>query len=300
MYVTAHCYMTGVRISGPPVEFTLDEMTVRILTDSFDDESALVLEVREPVDPEELSIAAEERDAEGKFLEPMMMKYQAKLHEAASLLEGLITARFKLEQPLPTFNVREINVNVSADTPEEERMLKEGTVTRGFGHIQQPPQRIEIPWHSELLDDVEALRDQIPALSLLAQAVRSRNRGDEELAFVLFFKIIEGYMGDGTARVEDALLTRRGELETYLRYEGDLVAAVSDALQVLNLPTKAADDFDGLISDIVRLRHKLVHFDVEHSRRYFHPRLRFHLKTINTYLRAAALRLIWEHTGKTS
>jgi hypothetical protein len=213
-------------------------------------------------------------------------------------LEGLITARFRLEQPLPVFDVREINVNVSAETPAEQQLLDEGTASRGFGHIHQPPKKIEIPWRDDLLADVGTLKDQIPALSLLAQAVRSRNRGDEELAFALFFKIIEGYFGDGTPRVKEALLGRAAELETFVHYEPELITAVSDALGVLQLPTKASQDFEGLLTDLVLLRHKLAHFNAENARRYFHPSLRFYLTEINAYLLRAAMKLIWEYTTK--
>ena len=290
--------MMGVRISGSPVQFNLGDTSVRVMNTSLGEESVLMLEIREPVDANQLEIPADQRDSAGKFLQPLLRKYQAKLHEAASLLEGLITVSFKLEQPLPVFNVREISVNVSAETPEEQKLLDEGTVSRGFGHIHQPPKKIEIPWREDLLADLDTLKDQIPALSLLAQAVRSRGRGDEELAFVLFFKIIEGYFGDGTPRVKEALLRNAAGLATHLRYESELITAVTDALSVLRLPTRASNNFEGLITDLVLLRHKLAHFDAENAHRYFHPSLRFHLKEMNTYLLVASMKLIWEFTAK--
>jgi hypothetical protein len=295
MYIKAHCFLEKARIDKTPIFFEFAEAKVRLINTSKmgDTEEGMEIEITQKVSPEELKVSKEEMDEKGFFIAKRLKKYRAKLQEVAFLIEGILAVKYNIN--VPPFNTSKIMVNVYPENEKERKMLESGEITRGFGDVFVPEKKIEFKWNNDILGDINLARRHLPALSFFAQALRSQERGDQEIAFFLFFRILEGYFGDGSGKNEECFIRNKDKLSKYLKYDEKIKNAFKKILQeILQLPSKADRGFEGLLSDLVLLRHKLTHFDAQHSDRYFSPDLRFELDIINKYLRIATLLLIRE------
>mgnify|MGYP001283788848 CR=1 FL=1 len=298
MYVKAHCFLENARIDKVPIFFNFGDTTVQITNTPKRGETdeGMEIEITQKIEPTEIQVSKDEMDEKGFFIAQRLKKYKSKLQEVAFLIEGLLSVKYNVK--VPPFNTGKVMVNVYPESEEERKMLNEGIVSRGFGDIFTPEKKIEFQWKDDVMGDINLARQHLPALSFFAQALRSQERGDQEIAFFLFFRILEGYFGDGSGHSEKSFIQNKNELSKYLKYDDRIKSAFKKILQeILKLPSKSKDNFEGLLSDIVLLRHKLTHFDANHSDRYFSPDLRFELDIINKYLRIATLLLIRNKIG---
>lgn len=290
MYITAHCFLKNAKIDKVPITFSYDGFDVSINTSKIDGEEGLVLEIKKVINPEDLKTKPEDRDPMGHFIEKQLRPYKSKLHEIASIIEGILSVNYMVTD-MPTFETHKVITNVFSENYEEEDMLKSGEITRGFGDIASL-QKPDFVWKEGLLDNIDKAKENIPALSFIAQAIRSQARKDQEIAFFLYFRIIEGYFGDGTPSLEKALLANAEDFKNYLAYDQGIITSMQKILSILGLPSKSNVDFNGLISDIVLMRHKMTHFDSENSDRHFSPELKFEMDLLNKYLRVACTKII--------
>ena len=296
MHVTAHCFLKKAKIDKLPIRFNFRDMEVKIDKSSIPEDDGLILETKQKVDVKELMIDPSEKDEKGEFIGKRLKKYKAELHELATLIEGIFSVNYMVSS-MPRFETHRVTVNVFPENEEERKMIGEGKVTGGFGDITTPEKHPEFSWKDNLFGNIEKIAQHLPALSFITQAIRSQYRKDEEIAFFLYFRIIEGYFGDGTPQIEKALLQNKEELKKYLPPKEDFKNALQNILKILNLPSRAETNYEGIISDLVLLRHKLVHFDEANAERYFSPKLKFELSSINKHLRLATTLIIRDKIG---
>ncbi len=293
MRITAHCFLEKARIDKTPISFEIGKTEVKInnIPKKGNSDEGMEIEIRQRVDPSELKISKEEMDEKGLFIAKRLIKYKSKLQEAAFLIEGILSVKYNVA--VPPFNTSKVVVNVFAENDDEQKMIDGEEVSRGFGDIIAQRKKIEFSWKDNILGDIDLASKHLPALSFFAQAMRSQEKGDQEIAFFLFFRIFEGYFSDGSGNIERSFINNKSEISKYLKYSDEIKDAFKKVLvNLLKLPSKSEKNFEGLLSDLALLRHKLTHFDTEHSDKYFNPDLRFELDIINHYLKIATLLLI--------
>jgi hypothetical protein len=86
------------------------------------------------------------------------------------------------------------------------------------------------------------------------------------------------------------IATNNDKLCQNLRYHTGL----ENALTQLNLPSKSKENFEGLVTDFVLIRHKLIHFSESRSTSHFQIAMNSELAVINSYLRIACMKLLRE------
>ena len=138
-------------------------------------------------------------------------------------------------------------------------MLNNGSITRSAGYASLPDKK-SYKIDDSIFELIVPSINHLPAFSFFSQALKSLQSNDNEIAFFLFFRIIDGYFSYGASDVEKALLKKEQELKDLIPYEQKLITSLITILTEMGLPTKSQDNYAGLIIDIVRLRHKLTHF----------------------------------------
>ncbi len=297
MYITTHCYLEGAKIKSSPIKFKLKnrEVVVKNIPEMGSTKEGMQIEIKLPVDIKELKIPNEVMDKKGKFIDKRLTRFKSMLQETSFLLEGLLSIYFNVK--IPAFNTGKVVVNVYAENKEEANMLKEGTVTGGFGDVFYSEKKFIFPLDKHILSKAEIALSHLPSLSFFTQARRSFESGNHEIAFYLYFKIIEGYFGDGTPKIQNALLENKKQIAKYIKIDQQLTTALKKILnELLSLPSESANSntIEAVIKDLVLIRHKLNHFSINNSEKYFHPELRFHLEQINRYLGRATLVLLFD------
>lgn len=260
-------------------------------------QEGLILEIGRKVTIEELTPPNEIRDEMGAFIEKRMRPYKEILTEVSQLMEGFFSIMFRGMVP-PKFDPDRAVVNVLAENAEEQEMLTSGKVTRGFGSVFSEPPKPLYQWSDGITASIPKASKHLPAFSFIAQAIRSQERNDQEVAFFLYFRIIDGYFADGAKDVEKALLARAEDLKKYLPYsEEKLREATRAILSALKLPSGSSKDFSGLISDIVLIRHKLIHFSTTNADRHHATGIKYDLNILNHYLRRACVLVVRDQMG---
>ena len=290
MYLTAHCFAKKIKIDKSPIFFKFDDTEVKLAISLIKEDEGLILEIKQKVDPKDLMFDKDKIDPEGKYIEKRLKPYRSKLHEIATLVEGLLS--FNYIGVVPPFETHKIMVSVYLENEEERKMIEEEKISRGFGDVITSPKYPFYQIKDNLFSNIEFAKKNLPALSFLTQAIQSQDRKDEEIAFFLYFKIIEGYFGDGTPHTEQSLLKNKTILQKYLKPHDKLAQTLERVLTILKLPSRAKENYEGIISDLVLLRHKLTHFSDENPERYFHPDLKFELDLLNKYLRFVCMHII--------
>jgi hypothetical protein len=295
MKLTIHCFAYGVKIDRRSIVFPFRDMTLSVSSHQTEKEEELILELSKNVLQEELSIDNEIKDEDGFFLEKRMRPYKELITEAAQLVEGLFSVFYFT--PPPKFETDRIIVNVLAESPEEEELLKSGKIMQGFGNIMQPPRRTQYNLKDNLVDASKEAINHLPALSFLAQGIRSQEENNQEVAFFLYFRIIDGYFSDGATDVEKTLLKNSSDIAKYITYNDETKNATKSILDALKLPSKSSNDFEGFISDIVLIRHKLTHFSKTNAERHSRASIKPDLNVLNFHLRIANVKLLLDQIG---
>ena len=295
MKITAHCFVYNVKIEPLPIQFKFHEYDLSITYSKHEDKEGLMLEVEKSITPDEISTDGEIQDEQGLFIEKRMRPYKEVLMEGAQLIEGFLAITYR-EAP-PKFDTDRVVVNVIAENAEETELIKSGKVTGGFGNIMQPVRFPVYTWSQKIPPVIDKALDHIPAFSFLAQAVRSQERNDQEVAFFLYFRIVDGYFSDGVSEVEGALLKKSTELSKYIKYTTEVIEATESILSELGLKSKSRINFEGLISDIVLIRHKLTHFSESNAHRHHKTGIIYDLNILNFYLRKACVLVLWDKLG---
>ena len=125
------------------------------------------------------------------------------------------------------------------------------------------------------------------------------NSNDNEVAFFLFFRILDGYFSFGATAVKNELLKKETELSRFIPYDPKLINSLKNILTSMGLPSESEKDFKGLLSDIVLIRHKLTHFSSAQAQVHHSPTIKFELVTVNTYLYNCCFNLLREKISPT-
>jgi hypothetical protein len=292
MRIKAHCYLENAKISKH-IFFTLDKTEVNVYNSKVGENGeGLCLEISQPVDVSELAVEPkEEQDEKGEFIEKRLKKYKYILQEAADVVEGTLSVNYF--SSVPRFDTDRVVVNVIAENDEERKLISDGKVTGGFGNVFTGRKLPIFEINNDLFKDVDIKKNHLAALSIFAEAVRAKTSNDEERSFFLFFRILEGYLGDGTPRLEKAIKRNKKEFEAHLPFNRtELMNGLDKSLSVLHFALKNKKGSEGVIADLVLLRHKLTHFDEKNSERHYAPEMRFELGKVNMALLEICLKLI--------
>lgn len=298
MIVTAHCFAYGAKINPHTVQFKFKEFNASLTFSKISDGEGLTLEITKKIDISEVISPPKEemeKDKNGDFVRKRLLPYKQALTEASQLVEGLLALHFNFAPP--KFDAEHIFVNVLAETPDEETKKKSGEISGGFGHVLQPEMKPEFTISEKIFSSVEESVNHLPALSFLAQGARSAAQNDHEVAFFLFFRVIEGYFSDGSKQVKDALLEKSEELKKYIKYDEQVREAVQNILKILKLPSKSETNFEGFLSDLVLIRHKLTHFSATNQERHSNAAIKPHLTVLNYFLRISCTLILREKAG---
>ena len=76
------------------------------------------------------------------------------------------------------------------------------------------------------------------------------------------------------------------------QYEENLKTSTNIILSELGMISKSHLNYEGLISDIVLIRHKLTHFSSTNAKTHHTPKIIFELVTVNSYLHQACFNLL--------
>jgi len=288
MKITAHCFAENASINPTSFAFKFKEFDARL----YSLDGNLTLQISKKATEDELTKIKRDPNQSDmeQALENKMKPYKLVLTEVSQLLEGLFSILY-ISIP-PKFNTDRIVVNLYAETDEEQHSLDNDTITRFFGHVFMPQNKPSYKMDDSIIDLIEPSLNHLPAFSFFAQATRSWESNDNEIAFFLFFRIIDGYFSDGASAVETALLKKINELKTYIPYEDELKNSTISILTEMGIPSKSQINYEGLISDIVLIRHKLTHFSSTNAKSHHSPTIKFELFTLNSYLYKACFSVL--------
>lgn len=294
MKIVAHCFAENASITPTRMDFEFKGYDANIL--SMDDK--LTLQISKVMNSEELlpfsekiTSSTETIDIVEDKLEARLRPYKLILTDAAQLFEGLFSLMYATIPP--HFDTGRIYVNLYSQTDEEQKMLDEGTITRGGGYVLMPDKK-NYKIDNSLYDLITPSLNHIPSFSFFSHALRSLKSNDNEVAFFLFFRILDGYFSFGATAVKKELLKKETELSRFIPYEPKLINSLKNILTNMGLPSESETDFKGLISDIVLIRHKLTHFSSAQAQAHHSPTIKFELVTVNTYLYNCCFNLLRE------
>ncbi len=151
---------------------------------------------------------------------------------------------------------------------------------------------------NSLFDLIAPSINHLPAFSFYSQALKSLNNNHNEIAFFLFFRIIDGYFSYGARDIRKELLNKENELKYYIPYETKLINSLTVILTEMGLPAKSKNDYKGLIADIVNVRHKLTHFSSIKAQAHHTASIKLELLTVNSYLCQCCFNLLRDKIAK--
>lgn len=296
MKIEAHCFAYNTSIEPLPDPFIFKDMEVHMDRHTSEGIHEVMLYITKKIKPETLKITDEEKnDTTGILVEQKMRPYKEDLTDVAHLIEGFLSLSYNI--PAPKFETHRIIVGVKTESDEEEKMITEGKISSGFGNIKQPFRPHYYKWSEKIAEAFKTGEKHIPALSFFSQAVRAEDNNDQEVAFFLYFRIIDGYFSQGKQNVEKFLLKNKNGIAKYINYNEDIKNSLKNILNSLGLRSKSNTNFSGLISDLVLLRHKLTHFSERDSGSHHNAGLIFDLQVINFYLKNACALLLIDKTN---
>lgn len=294
MKIVAHCFAENASITPNKMNIKFKEYDANI----FSIDNKLTLQISKVLKTEELQPFSEKitslnatPDIIEDKLEARLRPYKIVLTEAAQLFEGLFSLMYATIPP--HFDTGRIYVNLYSQTDEEQKALDDGTLSRGGGYVLMPDKK-NYNIDNALYELIEPSLQHLPSFSFFSHALRSLNSNDNEVAFFLFFRILDGYFSYGATSVEKELLKKEAELSRFIPYETKLINALKNILTDMGLPSKSEKDFKGLISDIVLIRHKLTHFSSVQAQSHHSATIKFELLTVNTYLYYCCFNLLRE------
>lgn len=301
MQLTVHCFADNAKISPSSYEFTYKGSAVQLISlphPQDERKNQLTLRICRKITVEEIEEfkgkMSTKADTELYFFN-RSRKYSEILLEVAHLIEGLLSILFGVAPP--KFDTTMPMVNLIGETDEERDLLDSGEISRGFGYVSMPARYPLYQLEESIKDSILAASHHLPALSFISQAKRSFESNDHEVAFFLYFRIIDGYFSFGATKVEKELLRQESELSRYLPYDDRLIDAVSRILKEMNLTLHCNIDFSGLIKDIVHIRHKLTHFSSKNASSHHSPKIMVELATLNAYLDEACAAKLRDEIG---
>jgi hypothetical protein len=294
MKIVAHCFADNASITPTKMGFEFKGYDANIF--SMDDK--LILQISKVISSDELLPFSEKINSSTETIEIVEDKFEVRLRpyklvltEAAQLFEGLFSLMYATIPP--HFDTGRINLNLYSQTEVEQKMLDEGTIARGGGYVIMPEKK-NYKIDNSIYDLIAPSIKHIPSFSFFSHALRSLKSNDNEVAFFLFFRILDGYFSFGATAVKKEFLKKETQLSRFIPYEPKLINSLKNILTSIGLPSESEKDFKGLLSDIVLVRHKLTHFSSAQSQTHHSPTIKFELVTVNAYLYSCCFNLLRE------
>jgi len=215
------------------------------------------------------------------------------------LIEGLISiASF---QAFPAFEISHVNIRFSPENKKEEELIKKGKISSHIGDVgkARPPIIETIGDIYRILKYMDNSQKMLSTLSIITIALRAEEKYEMELAFIMYFRIFEGYFSDGRRNIEAGLKKQAKEIEARLEPDIELTSSLKKVLTKLSLPTRSDKslDINNIIYDLVQIRHKLVHYNLKNHDRHFFSSLRFDIEPIIFKLKKCVLVLVRNDIG---
>jgi hypothetical protein len=230
------------------------------------------------------------------FFSKRSRPFQEVLTEVAHLVEGLLSI-FYIGVP-PKFSTKGPIVNLVGENEEEVNLLMTDSISRGFGYLSEMKRASIYSLDESIKDVIDQARFHLPAFSFFSQAIRSMKDNDNEVAFFLFFRILEGYFSDGKKDVEKELIKRAKEVEIFLPYSDNVIQCTQSILKEMNVPSKSHQNYEGLIKDIVNIRHKLTHFSATKATFHYSAKIKFELYDLNIALYNSCFAILRDKVSK--
>ncbi|MBK9014919.1 MAG: hypothetical protein IPM82_13045 [Saprospiraceae bacterium] len=224
-------------------------------------------------------------------MEARLRPYKLVLTEAAQLFEGLLSLIYATTPP--HFDTMRIYVNLYSQTDDEQKMLDEGTIIGGGGYVLKSDKK-NYKIDNSLYDLITPSLNHIPSFSFFFTCLKVFKSNENEVAFFLFFRFWMDIFPFGAKDVEKELIKKEKELSRFIPYEPKLINSIKKILINMGLPSNSENDFKGLITDIVKIRHKLTHFSSVQDQAHHSPTIKFELRTVNTYLYSCCFNLLRE------
>ena len=209
MKVVAHCFAENASITPTRLEFQIKDYKASM----FYLDEKLTLQISKTLSYDELQPFYEKitsfsgsQDLIEDKLELRLRPYKLILTEAAQLWEGLFSL-FYSNIP-PHFDTGRIYVNLNSETDDEQKILDEGLITRGGGYVLMSDKRSYLIDNS-IFNFIAPSLNHLQAFSFFSHALRSLKSNDNEVAFFLFFRILDGYFSFGAKDVEKELLKKK-------------------------------------------------------------------------------------------
>ena len=289
MRAIIHCYAYDVKIDLTKVEFEFDEFHVSLENFKHEEKEGVMLEISCKVESKSFLIPEEERDPLGNFIRVRLQPFKSKLNHSAAIVEGLFAIKYNSKPP--KFITNKALVNFEPETPEDEELIKVNGGA-GFGDIMSPLLRPIYSLPDNFFSNINKISPHAPSFSFLSQAIHSQENDEEEVAFTLYFRILEGYLSDGSTKIEKALQKNKVEMEKYFPYFKEIDEDICSVLTLLNLFSRQNHTYSDFIFNLVLLRHKIVHFSAKNAETHYSPTTKFKLEIINRYLRLNCIRLL--------
>lgn len=285
MILKAHCFAENAEIKPPVFSFSYKNWNVSIVTYPAKEEKMLMLEISKRLNDDEINnFKTKMTDADNPttFFSKRSRPFQEALTEIAHLFEGLLSI-FYIGVP-PKFSTKNPNINLIGENEEEIRLLETDSITRGFGYLAVSKKKPIYSINESIRDVIDSAGFHLPAFSFFSQAIRSLKNNDNEVAFFLFFRILEGYFSDGKKDVEREFVKGVKDLESFLPYSDKIIHCTQSILKEMNVPSKSHENYSGLIKDIVNIRHKLTHFSATKASFHHSAKIKFELYDLNIAL----------------
>lgn len=297
MKIVAHCFSDNASITPSKFNFKFKEFDASI----YSIKEQITLEISKIMTSSELELfKIEKKQTENnnitlESLDKKLKPFKLVLTEAAHLIEGLLSLMY--HSVPPHFDTSKIYVNLYPQTDFEQQLLDNGSISRGGGYlISKGANKYNLD--NSISDLIEPALNHLPSFSFFSTALRSLKNNDNEVAFFLFFRIIDGYFAFGAKEIEKELLKNVTEIQRFISYDKTLINSIKAILLEMGLPSKSEKDFSGLITDIVLIRHKLTHFSSKKASSHHSPNIKLELMTVNNYMYNCCFNLIRENLDK--
>jgi hypothetical protein len=286
MKITIHCFAENVKIEPNSFDLIFKDFHLQLWSMAkTKEENQVALRLSKKLSAleiDEFQNKIGDDDNPDEFFANRTRKYSEYLIEAAQLVEGLFSILYGVAPP--KFDTSKPMVNLVGENQEEFDLLDSDKIMRGFGFVNMPEAFPLYHMEDKIKAYVSPAIGHLAALSFLSQAKRSMIANDHEVAFFLYFRILDGYFAHGKQNITTTFLKKEAELRRYIDYDDRVVAAVKGALRELGRTSKSSEEFSGLLEDLVTIRHQLTHFSSRKPEFYHSPKVIFELATINGYL----------------
>lgn len=293
MKLQMHAYLDGKYKLEKPVSFTLKDYIVVLNNNKFDEENVVGLSVTRDIEFEELNIGGPRSE---KVIRNKIAYFENEFREVSTLVEAYLMITFN--HVIGRFNLDEITINIiSANKEEKDELWKEIYFQGGGGiHVINKPGLLFPELKEKDIHKILKLSKNIPVLALFSEGRRQHYAKNNEIAFGLFFKVIEGVFLENTKNREKQFIQKKLEIEKFLPFYQSLYDALIKLLTV-NLKLKIThrkDSYEDMLVLLVRLRDQLAHFNQDRSQHYFDFSMGSDLNIVNSFMINAILRIIYD------